>query len=46
MRYFREVFSMIVKERGGYEKETEGKKDLMDALLKMKQDAMKENESE
>ncbi|CAB3244211.1 unnamed protein product [Arctia plantaginis] len=45
MTYFRKVFSMIVKERGGYEKETDGRRDLMDALLKMKQDAMKENQN-
>lgn len=36
---------MIVEERGGYENETEGKRDLMDALLKMKQDAIKDNQS-
>lgn len=43
--YFKKVFRMIVEERGGYENETEGKRDLMDALLKMKQDAIKDNQS-
>ncbi|XP_047029362.1 cytochrome P450 6k1-like [Helicoverpa zea] len=42
--YFRKIFKMMVEERGGYEGQVEGKRDLLDALLKMKQDAVKENQ--
>ncbi|XP_075979951.1 cytochrome P450 6k1-like [Anticarsia gemmatalis] len=45
MAYFSKVFKMIVQERGGYDKETDGKKDLLDALLKMRQDALKDNQN-
>ncbi|CAB3254037.1 unnamed protein product [Arctia plantaginis] len=43
--YAVKLFRMIVKQRGGYEKETEGKKDLLDVLLKMKQNAIKDNQN-
>ncbi|CAH0587843.1 unnamed protein product [Chrysodeixis includens] len=42
--YFRKIFSMMVKERGGLDKEVDGKRDLLDALLKMRQDALKDNQ--
>ncbi|KAJ8718253.1 hypothetical protein PYW08_002490 [Mythimna loreyi] len=44
VHYFRKVFKMMVEERGGYEREMDGKRDLLDALLKMKQDAKKDNQ--
>uniref|UniRef100_A0A2H1VRM6 unspecific monooxygenase n=1 Tax=Spodoptera frugiperda TaxID=7108 RepID=A0A2H1VRM6_SPOFR len=34
----------MVEERGGFEKDIDGKRDLLDALLKMKIDAQKENQ--
>ncbi|KAH9640214.1 hypothetical protein HF086_008450 [Spodoptera exigua] len=42
--YFRKVFKAMVEERGGFEKDIDGKRDLLDALLKMKIDAKKENQ--
>ena len=44
MDYFRKVFKVMVEERGGYERELDGKRDLLDALLKMRQDAKKDNQ--
>ncbi|KAF9805363.1 hypothetical protein SFRURICE_006029, partial [Spodoptera frugiperda] len=42
--YFRKIFKVMVEERGGFEKDIDGKRDLLDALLKMKIDAQKENQ--
>ena len=42
--YFKKVFKVMVEERGGYERELDGKRDLLDALLKMRQDAKKDNQ--
>uniref|UniRef100_A0A2A4JVD4 unspecific monooxygenase n=1 Tax=Heliothis virescens TaxID=7102 RepID=A0A2A4JVD4_HELVI len=44
VEYFRRVFKLMVEERGGYDREMDGKRDLLDALLKMKQDAIKDNQ--
>ncbi|XP_049871934.1 cytochrome P450 6k1-like isoform X2 [Pectinophora gossypiella] len=42
--YFTKIFRAVVKERGGYDKPVEEIKDLLDTLLKMKQNAAKESD--
>ncbi|CAK1581369.1 unnamed protein product [Parnassius mnemosyne] len=41
--YFKKIFRMIVAERGGYDVEIKENRDLFDALIKLKQDCLKEN---
>ncbi|CAG5058935.1 unnamed protein product [Parnassius apollo] len=42
--YFRKIFRTIVAERGGYEVEIRENRDLLDALIKLKQDCVRDNE--
>uniref|UniRef100_A0A2A4J3Z1 unspecific monooxygenase n=1 Tax=Heliothis virescens TaxID=7102 RepID=A0A2A4J3Z1_HELVI len=44
MELLRKVFRTVIEQRGGYEKEVKDAKDLLDALLKIKQEAAKEDE--
>nr|AID54859.1 cytochrome P450 CYP324A1 [Helicoverpa armigera] len=40
----RKIFRSVIDQRGGYEKEVKDARDLLDALLKIKQEAAKEDE--
>ncbi|CAK1581368.1 unnamed protein product [Parnassius mnemosyne] len=42
--YFRKIYHEVVAQRGGYEKSSIGNKDLLDALRKIKQDSIRDNE--
>ncbi|KAG6454551.1 hypothetical protein O3G_MSEX008750 [Manduca sexta] len=42
--YLRSLFRLTVEQHGGYEKEVTSNRDLIDAILKMRQDAVKEGQ--
>ncbi|KAJ8718254.1 hypothetical protein PYW08_002491 [Mythimna loreyi] len=44
IQLLRKIFRTVIEQRGGYEKEVKDSRDLLDALLKIKQEAVKENE--
>ncbi|XP_068622656.1 cytochrome P450 6k1-like [Battus philenor] len=44
IEYFRYIFKAVVKQRGGYETEIGQTRDFLDALRKVKQDCIKNNE--
>nr|UXV25386.1 cytochrome P450 324A1 [Mythimna separata] len=44
LEVLRQIFRTIIEQRGGYNKEVKESRDLLDALLKMRQEAAAENE--